>query len=260
LEKTGLLLLSVFLASCASPPPPERPLACSLAPHGVAIVVHGAYPDGDWSSWDQDEVALLEEEGFLAASLDYRCHGLEHLLTDEAKRQGARIASALADLEAAHERTSCKVPLRVLGVGYSMGTTVLVEAALAGSRFHEVTFGGSPIFFKSGDLGQALTGKQIEHLVNYHSLIDGLVWPMIPCGIWGYAGAGGGHVENRLDWQVHVIVPFAFHREEIAREAVRSFGQDAHRECMEDPVFRLAWKRARRLLEDRSAADHPGGL
>jgi hypothetical protein len=245
-------LLLLALAGCSAPPPrlalddPARP-----TPRGFVVVVHGVFPDGVWSSWPEEVAARLEREGAVAAVVDYHCGLLDYWFSSKVERTASRIAEAVRALDAAHARQGCKVPLEVAGIGYSGGTRVLLDAALMGVSFRRQVYSGSPIFLASRDLGRALALGRVQRLVNYCSLVDGFVWPLLPIGIWGYGGEHASRVCDRVTFEVHGIMPFAFERERVARETVSAFTREEH-PCFKDPEFLKAVRGAVEYLEDRS--------
>jgi hypothetical protein len=252
--RCSAVVLVSLLAACASPPRPGLDCPVRPRPRGVVVIAHGVFPDGAWNGWCEELASGFDRGGAVAAILDWRCHLPDYWFGSTVEDAADRVAKAARALEAAHARTGCPVPLAFGAVGYSGGTTVIRDAATRGVRFREVTFGGSPIFLGSDELGADLESSRIERLVNYHSLVDGFVWPCVPMGIWGWGGRGAARVEDRTTWEVHDVHPFAGERERIVEETLASFAQDDHR-CFDDPAFRAAVKDVVAFLEDGSRAE-----
>jgi hypothetical protein len=214
-------------------------------------MVHGVFPGGELSAWEDEMVSHLEKRGVVAAQLRYRMLLPEYFLGTVMIEQAARITSAVAVLNAAHARTQCPAPFRVAGVGHSAGTRILLESALQGTHFRRLTFNGSPIFFASSDVGAVLTDRRVEHLVNYHSLMDGFVWPMLPMGIWGYGGDGLAWVDNRFTLELHGF-PYVGVREELSDEiALALTPQGEVHTCERDATFVELTREVVKSLETR---------
>lgn len=228
-----LLALLLLLVGCVGSPPPGPPGA---HPIGPVFLCHGSWPDGP-ALWADDLRERLHErgiEGLVVPSLMIAGFGTG--------APAERIADFQAALRARHAATSCRSPLRMMGVGYSSGTQVLAEAAAGGARFERCWFAGSPITMWNAVLGDALRQERIESLVNYFSPLDGIVWVKLGAGIFGYHGGDYARVYNRVHLWPHVTPRWRreYAVEQLLDELCERAGDAAPHTCFGDPDY-LAW-------------------
>jgi len=231
-----------LLSACSGPeypptPPGDHPL-------GPVFLVHGSWPDFA-GLWADDMAEALRARGIEGVLVP--CFMLVGLGTGA---PGERIAAFEAQLRYRHARTDCAAPLRLGGVGYSSGTDVLLVAAEEGAQLERVVFGGSPLSLWNGDLEDQLVAGRIEHLVNYFSPFDGLVWITFGSGQYGYhtGGSGQPRVDNRVHFWLHVTP--LFNRDGYVEEVVEDLArlEGPRHTCYADPDYRAWYEDARERL------------
>lgn len=237
--------LVALLTACVGPALPEGPPGD--APLGPVFLVHGSWPDNPWL-WVDDLQEALQAAGVASLSVP---HGVVVGIGTDAPT--GRLAGFAQELQAEHSRTRCRAPLRLVGVGYSSGTDVLLHAGTAGVPFDRCYFAGSPLALWNGELRQALRAGAIRRLVNYFSPLDGLMWMTAGAGIFGYHGAGWTQVDNRLHFWPHVTPLWnrGYMVERLVDELTREPGP--RHTCYQEPWY-LDWYRgaAERLRTDWS--------
>lgn len=211
---------------------------------GPVFLCHGSWPDNAWF-WTDELAERLREEGIEAAVVPYTV-----LVGFGTGAPAKRIASFEGELRARHSRSSCRAPLRLMGVGYSSGTEVLALVAEEGARLERCWFAGSPLSLWNGTLRQALRAGRIGRLVNWFSPLDGLMWITAGSGVFGYHGAGWSQVDNRVHFWPHVMP--RWRREYAVDELIEellALGLDQPRHtCWTDPAYRAWYRSARESL------------
>jgi pimeloyl-ACP methyl ester carboxylesterase len=202
------------------------------------FLVHGLWPDSDaW--WMPGVEEALQRRGIEAIAVPYRAFVLEYLLGFGTDRPADRIAAFVAQLEERHARTTCPAPLRFRAIGYSAGTVVLSKAAERGVAFDRVYFAGSPLPFWTQP------PERLGSVINYYSLLDGLVWVSLGSGQFGLSAAQ----ENRLCWRWHLI-PLWLDRDEVERVAdeLEQGAAGPPHTCFDEAEFRAWYLEARERL------------
>ena len=236
------LSLPLALAGCCGPEYPDAPPGDH--PVGPVFLCHGSWPDFPYW-WTDDMAEALRARGIEAVLVPYFV--LSGIGTGA---PAERIAAFEAKLRWRHARTECRAPLRLAAVGYSSGTDVVLESAMAGAVYERVYFGGSPLALWNQDVERALVRGRIKRLVNYFSPFDGLVWITLGSGVYGYHAGGSAqhHVDNRVHFWLHVTPLFRrdTYLEEVSGELAACAG--LRHTCYDDADYRAWYVAARERL------------
>lgn len=211
-RKTALLsglALSVALTGCAELLVEDREIrrlqTHAIDPCEIAFVVHGMFKDTG-IPWDINLRDDLSDHGRLGLVITYWSDPIGVWFNSGSDAPAALIAELADDISLLHAASGCPVPLSIVGLGFSNGGEVLLDAAadLRWTAFDRVLFAQSSSFAWSSIPARLIEAGKIGALEVHWSPID-LVTILAPLGAGQFGlWSESPQITHHRHWRLHI--------------------------------------------------------